>query len=288
MYFKFGDIQFEGLFAAEAFEHSEKASYAEHALIDSKPRLQRTGEQLQEIKLKVHLHRDFGNVEDRVNKFRDARAAGTVLPLIFGNGNIDYRYVITDVDKSFTQLDSYGNIIECTLDITFKEFAGGIQADLIAQQGAANDRAFALTKIAPLPIASVTKVDSPALVVNVALADVGGGVQKMKTNLDKMKAGLTDLQKGGQKVIAAVNDAKQKLDKAQAKINQVAALAQAAQQLPAKITAMKGHLDNLAALMPPTNFNAVGSAFGNVQVGMSDLTSAGAPISALQAIRMPV
>ena len=56
MYALLGDIQFDLITYFDSFETDFGTDYAEHAVIDGKPRLQYMGDRLDEIRIELSFH----------------------------------------------------------------------------------------------------------------------------------------------------------------------------------------------------------------------------------------
>ena len=67
----FGDIPFTLPAYFDSFEQQSGQEFAEHALIEGKPRLQRIGAQLERIDIEVGLHHSFCSVATEIARLRD-------------------------------------------------------------------------------------------------------------------------------------------------------------------------------------------------------------------------
>lgn len=97
-YMYVGDL---GVDLALPDEHSvrERADYAEHALMERKPRLQWTGSALAERRLAVKLHSDFCDVPAALAWLAKLLADHVPQPLVMGTGDFLGWYVLTELER---------------------------------------------------------------------------------------------------------------------------------------------------------------------------------------------
>jgi phage protein U len=149
MYAQLGEIRFEALKGFSSLSDKKEALYAEHALIDGKPRLQRTGNALDEFTIGIKFHVSFCDPEaeyDALNRYRDD---GEVLPLIYGTGYVEGNFVITSLNRTVNDTSATGEYIDIDVSIGLKEF---YQPDLVAgNQKRALLNAFAVSADRPTP-----------------------------------------------------------------------------------------------------------------------------------------
>lgn len=162
MYALLGDIVFEGLKGFESLSDKRETLYSQINLINGKPNLQRNGEALNEFNFSIKFHIAFCNPEDEFAKLNNARAAGTILPFIYGNGYNEGSYVITTIEKTVEQTDKEGNYIEINCNIVLLEYAGALSDVQRLEQDRKN--AFAISSNRPLPTNLSTRTDNPALI----------------------------------------------------------------------------------------------------------------------------
>lgn len=174
MYAQLGDIRFEELKGFASLSDKKEALYAEHALIDGKPRLQRVGNALDEFTIGLHFHVAFCDPEaeyDKLNRYRDD---GEILALVYGTGYYEGTFVITTLNRTVNDTDKNGAYIDIDVSVGLREF---YQADQMKNnQKRALLSAFAVSSNRPLPI----NVPPPALTPDaLALQSI------QKTNLAK-------------------------------------------------------------------------------------------------------
>lgn len=119
-----GEIEFELFNHPTLFEERTSADFAEHALIQGKPRLEFVGEGLDELQLELQLHAALVDPEAQIRRFKTAKAERKPLPLVLGSG--DYRgvYLITQVDTRVTRTDGHGRIVAAGVSLSLREYTG--------------------------------------------------------------------------------------------------------------------------------------------------------------------
>jgi len=122
MFCQLGSIIFESLKSPNSITSNEGAVYAEHALINSKPRLQPTGAKLKDISLSFKLHASFCNIEAELQALRDAIEKFTVMPLLWGNGRLEGNFIATDLSIDFEETDTFGSKVSITCTVPLKEY----------------------------------------------------------------------------------------------------------------------------------------------------------------------
>lgn len=159
MYAQLGDIIFSGLLGPSKFEDTFVTDFAEHGLVESKPRLEAIGEKLQEITLSVHLHRAFITPELFFDKVNNHRLKRTILPLLWGSGDIEGDFVIKSIQRKIVQQTDDGAITEMDLEIILSEY---FDPDKVGtQRKRAQQEAFATNLANPLPEGSILPPASP-------------------------------------------------------------------------------------------------------------------------------
>ncbi len=132
MFALLGNIQFDLITYFDGFESQFGVDYAEHALIDGKPRLQRVGDKLDEIRIQLSFHIQFCDPEQELLKLRTALSAHQAMALVLGNGDYKGWFVLTDVQATSKQTDKAGTLIALDASITLREFVGDKKSPLAA------------------------------------------------------------------------------------------------------------------------------------------------------------
>lgn len=122
MYAKLGNIIFQQQKGFSTLKSDYATKYAEHSLISGKPRLERTGEDLESLNISLTLHKSFADPLEAFNELNAARIAGEILPLVLGNGEYINDFVITGITKDIVQTAPDGTVIFMILGIGLKEY----------------------------------------------------------------------------------------------------------------------------------------------------------------------
>jgi phage protein U len=117
-----GDIAFNLITHFEDISESSSANFAEHALIEGKPRLQWVGDNLDEINWRMMLHAGFCQPALEMLKIKAAIARHEALPLIFANGDYKGYFVPIDVRVATKQLMRDGTLVWVEADLTLREY----------------------------------------------------------------------------------------------------------------------------------------------------------------------
>lgn len=124
MFALLGDVQFDVITYFDGFESQFGADFAEHALIEGKPRLQFIGDKLDEIRIQLAFHLHYCDPEAELAKLKDALAAHQAMALVLGNGDYKGWFVLTDVQATSKHTDKAGTLIALEASITLREFVG--------------------------------------------------------------------------------------------------------------------------------------------------------------------
>ena len=130
MFATLGEIPFEVLGSPEGFESSRSYDFAELRVVESKPRLQWVGNDLERLKFELRLHSSFTNPAAKLALLRSTAAAHLALPLVFGNGGFRGFFVIESIAMRSQQLSAHGAPIAITAALALKEWA--VESELLA------------------------------------------------------------------------------------------------------------------------------------------------------------
>lgn len=130
MFALLGDVQFDIITYFDGFESQFGADFAEHALIEGKPRLQFIGDKLDEIRIQLAFHLHYCDPEAELAKLKDALAAHQAMALVLGNGDYKGWFVLTDVQATSKHTDKAGTLIALEASITLREFVGDKKSPL--------------------------------------------------------------------------------------------------------------------------------------------------------------
>ena len=129
------DIVFEFLSSPETFRAQMEYHYAEHKVVEARPRLQWIAQELQKISLEMVFDVQFlGNtiLHDPTTAMNRLRAAGEdhqARALIFGNGNMRGYFVIESIEETFVWTADDGSIISSQARVELHEWVPGADFD---------------------------------------------------------------------------------------------------------------------------------------------------------------
>jgi phage protein U len=155
VYAQLGNIVFNKAYSPDGFTHSDETSYAQHELINIKPRLQPTGNNLEEIELSVLVHAEITNVPLTLLELKSSKDTFEVMPLVMGTGEYVGDFIITKLERNTLNALADGYAIAVAVTIALKEY---VVADKLAQQqNTARKQAFAVGDITPTRLAPIEK-----------------------------------------------------------------------------------------------------------------------------------
>lgn len=124
----FGNIPFvvsaEILRTFEDFERKIEARWATHNLLNSKPKPEFVGPDLDTITFKMRFDVRYGiNPRNEMDKLVNITNQGKALPLIIGGKSIgNYRWTIIKLGQFWKEIDNRGNLLIGTIDIELQEY----------------------------------------------------------------------------------------------------------------------------------------------------------------------
>ncbi len=201
MYAQLGNIKFQGLIGWDSFSRRTEAIYADHELIEGKPRSQKLGNALDAIRFDIQLHHSFSNVPQDIEALRNACINGDVLPLISGNGTFYGTFVIRTIDEIHQQTFADGTLLLANLSVELKEY---VEQSATPASGFA---AFATKVIATTQFQGGSSMLLKSAVETTAAAttagthvenaskDIPGAISKAQRVLKKVRDGLTTTQR---------------------------------------------------------------------------------------------
>jgi phage protein U len=212
MYAQLGNIIFEGLVGYSSMEQTQSVNYAEHALILGKPKLQRVGSNLDDVKLGMLFHSRFCVPEAQILALTTAMNASEVLPFITGAGEIVGNFVITKIGRQIERTDASGRIVSVTVDVDLKEHDQVVSVDEAIEDGFAyrdNTPVVSIAPIAPQSLtalaaedmnrsfvaerAAVTALEAEDLEqTSTSLGDMGGALQDAAAKLNQTTGDINE------------------------------------------------------------------------------------------------
>ncbi len=122
MFAALGDIQFEVVGSPEGYESADAYDFAEQRVIESKPRVQWVGDDLERLSFELMWHASFTNPAAQLALLRATAAQHLALPLVFGNGGFRGFFVIESIKMRSQQLSANGAPIAIRVALALKEW----------------------------------------------------------------------------------------------------------------------------------------------------------------------
>lgn len=132
MYAVFGDILFEVLTSPTRLASVRSFDYAEHRVVQDRPRLQWLSDALETITLELMLHAAFTNPKTQLDALNAAAQDHLARALVFGNGVHRGYFVLTAISETRRHDADDGSLIWTTAGIELKEYAFGAEIDPFA------------------------------------------------------------------------------------------------------------------------------------------------------------
>ena len=127
LYATLGEIVFQAIESPERFESTRPFTYAEHKVVEARPKLQWISDDLETITLEMLFHVSFTNPKTQLDLLQAAAESHTAQALVFGNGVHEGYFVITSITEILTQQADDGSLMIATARVELKEDA--ISAD---------------------------------------------------------------------------------------------------------------------------------------------------------------
>jgi phage protein U len=132
MFATFGEITFELLVAPIAFESQYRWVYAEHKVVEARPRLQWISEALESISFDLRFHASFTDPASQLDALLEIANSHSAQALVLGNGDHQGYFVIESLRVNSTVMSAAGDIISMTLHMELKEWVLNSELDIAA------------------------------------------------------------------------------------------------------------------------------------------------------------
>lgn len=136
-YAQLGPYPFTVLKSYESRSRDDRFTYPQHDLIEGKPILQWTGDDLIRIKLSIQLHVKFCDPDAEAKSLRDAAATHQALRYVLVSGEVVGEFVIQSVQEVTHVTDQNHRTIWAKLDLDLVEYVPGEQAAPLTGPGIA-------------------------------------------------------------------------------------------------------------------------------------------------------
>jgi phage protein U len=129
MFALLGDISFEVIGSPEVFESSRRFDYAEHRVVEDRPRLQWLATGLESITLAMLFHTSFTDPAAQLAALMAAAEDHQARALVLGNGVFRGLFVVEAVATSDIQLGADATPIAIRVQTRLREWAPGSEFD---------------------------------------------------------------------------------------------------------------------------------------------------------------
>lgn len=123
MYAQLGSIQFTPIKGFTGMSSTLETNFAEHALIEGKPKLQRIGTNLTAIEVTILLDISFCEPQSEINALNSSRESAEVMPLIMGDGRFVGNFVIQTVSDTPMHSAGNGRVLQSEVTLSLLEYA---------------------------------------------------------------------------------------------------------------------------------------------------------------------
>jgi len=123
-----GEIQFEVVGSPKSYESADGYDFPEQRVIESKPRLQWVGDELERLNFELMWHASFTNPAAQLALLRATAATHLALPLVFGDGGFRGFLVIESIKVKSLQLSAGGAPIAIRVALALKEWISDAQS----------------------------------------------------------------------------------------------------------------------------------------------------------------
>lgn len=283
MYAQLGNIRFEGLKGFSNFSHERGVNYAQHELINGKPRLQAVGDNLDSISFGMYLHSEFTNPEADVEALRLAMQNREILPLILGNGRVLGFFVIPNFSQINSFTDPLGNLIEVTLSVELLESFSDdplreSELQAINQSFATSQRNSNVRSVLPAKLSQ--GMTMTAEISNIQTATTLTGIYTAK-----IEAVPTRSEYWSGKISKSLTDIEGSLTNVQSILSEASNLQDMAQDVPAAINDVYVRVQNMKAVLPVTDVNEFKTLNQQLNGSVGSLNSANLDVSNNSIIR---
>ena len=251
MFAQLGNIVFDGFFSFNSFSsEGNEAKLAEFELLNAKPRIQKTGDTLEQISVTINVHAKERNPSAFIDLLRSLKASGEVLPLLIGNGRYAGDYIIESVPYQVTSAFADGSIIEASITLNLKEYLSTNKIELAQQE--AKRKAFAVGDKSPV----INRTPQPPT----EIYTVGKGISEVTQQTYKIDQLVSEYENNVAAREVTAKRIKDTCDTVNAKISEVNSKLDEAREIQNKFTGIKSVALTVATavtaikdMMPPNS-----------------------------------
>lgn len=129
----FGPVGFEAssqeIFTLSDLRRRREAGFAEHKVVNDKPRLQFTGVGLWEVSFRIVLSRNWTDPEERIEQLSQVQASGEHHPLVVGGRNFG-AFVLVSYSEDVKCFGPFGEVERAEIDLTLREHPEEVTSDV--------------------------------------------------------------------------------------------------------------------------------------------------------------
>jgi phage protein U len=129
MYAVLGEIIFGVLTSPQAFAAARKYDYAEHKVVQDRPRLQWIAADLETLTLELSFHAQFTNPQRQLTLLENAAEDHRARAFVYGNGIHRGYFVVSELTEVHRHNADDGSLIYATARVTLKEWALSVEVD---------------------------------------------------------------------------------------------------------------------------------------------------------------
>lgn len=278
MYAILGDIRFEGYKGFSDFSATNETVLSEHSVIEGKPRLQKTGEKLEEISLKFLLHSRYTNPEADLETLQSYRRDARVVPFIAGSGYNYGDFAVKSISRTLIQTDNDGNIIGIEVEVSLIEvFNIGAKKKPAGERLATKEPNISVSPRLP------QLTDPQAISVELRTINI---------QTSAMEKDISEASRVSSKVARTLRTSKERINKVRNSLEKIEQVGTATSNIIAMYDAMKGQAatvrnatEALAIFVEDGDINSAVFASGQLRNSYNKLSIDAAPINNLVATR---
>lgn len=283
MYAQLGDIVFEGLKGLTGLRTRKTSSLAQHAVIDGKPKLQKTGDNLDEVSLEMTFHSSFCTPETEISRLDSAISNGEILPLITGTGEALGNFVIAERSNSVQHTFKDGAIILARVSVTLIESAS---TDVLGSAiAAAKATAFSNGGNNPNTVPFTTSVQSMGLKATNALGSASSFQSSGTQNLTLANASAPVQANELRKAKKAFEGVNKSIEDFEGAFSQVQSVIANAEQIEAAAKVAKTYTQNILTAIEDGDVTSAVSSNRDLRNGLGNLGLLSSELVTLTAIR---
>ena len=269
------DIRFEGLRVPTTWEEAHEGTYAEIPIINGKPVLQKTGEQLVKIEIELRLRSEFTDPSADLEQLKTYQVNGDVLPFMSGSGNLIGRFVIRHFEITARQLNGDGSIREANVTLSLLEY--GNPNTQTGRGGTALESARAN---AQTPISAV---QTDASAINSGISQSRSAVNLMQSGVNDFRRGTKSFNRTVREIRTGAMNVQNVLEDVQTRVQTTRKIAQRATQLPTSLDEAIRYAENLARIDSVADISSLEAGVSSVDRSTRRVQSNASSIAAFGA-----